>query len=334
MARALAPLVEDGERVVVACSGGPDSVATLVATVRALGASRVIAAHYDHRLRSPEEARREREVVQAVADALGVRLRCGRPSRRPSSTTEDAARQARYRWLARLCVEVESSACVTGHTLEDQAETVLLRLARGTSGAGAAGMDLVAGWPVSVPRAAGLRLLRPLLGISRTDVEAYLAALGVEAARDPSNDTLQYARNRVRQQVLPPLRAVNARAAEHLARFAEQQREDEALLVSLTEDWLAEHAYEVEDSSLPAVALGRRALRAAPRAVQRRAVWLAAMRLGLALEGSHIDAILQSLRRSGACTTLPMGYAQTRATELRLHVQRRPRGGSRHEPLR
>src|SRR5690606_37986891 len=132
VARALAELgcsTAGGGGVLVAVSGGADSTATLVAVTRALGAERATAAHFDHRLRSPAEAANDRAAVEAVAAGLGVAVTTGRAPRRPTDHSEAAAREARYRWLARACREAGVTACVTGHTLDDQAETVLLRLA-------------------------------------------------------------------------------------------------------------------------------------------------------------------------------------------------------------
>ncbi len=294
--------------VVVACSGGPDSTAALIAVVRALGPARVTAACFDHRLRPAAEVARERAVVKDVGERLGIRVVLGRAARRPEDGSEAAARAARYRWLARVCVEAGAAACITGHTLDDQAETVLLRLVRGSGADGLAGMAADAPWPVRAPRSSSLRVRRPLLGLARAEVEAYLRALGIEAAQDPSNETDEYARNRVRHQVMPALRGVNARASEHLAAFAERQAEDEAVIAGLAEAWLAAHTVVNEAG---AVGLDRLALRRLPAAVAARVVRLTATRLGLTLDAVHVRAARRAAEESSGTADLPLARIES-----------------------
>ncbi|MSQ42582.1 MAG: tRNA lysidine(34) synthetase TilS, partial [Dehalococcoidia bacterium] len=195
VARALSAHLPTDAPVIVACSGGPDSTAALVAAARALGAARVTAAHFDHRLRPTVEVAAERAIVERVAAAIGAAFAGGRAPRVPRERDESAAREARYRWLARACAAAGAAACVTGHTQDDQAETVILRLVRGAGSSGAAGMAAAAPWPVApAPRAGARRsplLLRPLLGVPRAAVERYLAALGVAAVHDPTNAALE-----------------------------------------------------------------------------------------------------------------------------------------------
>ncbi|GMU40273.1 MAG: tRNA(Ile)-lysidine synthase [Chloroflexota bacterium] len=307
VARGLGDLPAD-TLVVVACSGGPDSTAALIAVTRRLGPSRVVAACFDHRLRRPTEVARERAVVEAVARDLGVRAVLGRAGRKPADGSEAAARESRYRWLARICVDVGAEACVTGHTRDDQAETVLLRLARGSGADGLTGMSSDAPWPVRTPRSSSLRVRRPLLGIGRAEVEAYLGALRVEAARDPSNETVEYARNRVRHEVMPALRLVNARAVEHLVAFAERQAEDEAVIAGLAEAWLAAHTLASEPDG---IGLDRLALRRLPAAVTARVVRLTATRLGLTLDAVHVRAARRAAEESSGTADLPLARIES-----------------------
>lgn len=319
VARALAELgcaTEDGRGVLVAASGGADSTATLVAVARALGAERVTAAHFDHRLRSSAEAARDAEAVAGVAARLGVTLLTGRAARRPVDHSEAAAREARYRWLARACREAGVMDCITGHTLDDQAETVLLRLARGAGALGAAGMRAAAPWPVEARGARSLRVLRPLLGVTRAEVEGYLDALGLDASSDVTNDTLDYTRNRVRHEVLPALRGVNARVSEHLAEFASTQREDDDALTAIALEWLDAHA-ERDGGRLT---LPRRELRGLPVALGIRVIREAARALGVPLEASHLRAIHASTRKSGANVDLPLARSRTSGSLLELRT--------------
>ncbi len=294
-------------RVVVAASGGPDSTALLVALARSSGAGRVVAGHFDHRLRSPEEAERDRHVVREICEALSVECVEGQAPRRPSNGSEEAAREARYRWLARACRDAGAGVCVTGHTLDDQAETVLMRLTRGTGAGGAAGMSSSADWPVPGRGTRTLRVVRPLLGISRAEVERYLAALGITAAVDPSNDDLGYARNRMRHQVMPALRELNPRAAEQIARFASLQRADDDAL----QRWADEELARIAGYSQDRVVLNRSALRALPEAVRARCLRRAGTHLGLHLEGAQLDALHRMLGARGRRVDLGGGYART-----------------------
>ena len=330
VARVLARSLETGNGLVVACSGGPDSTAALVATARWARAhdAPVTAACFDHRLRSAEETAADATFVESVAAQLRVRFVAGRAARRPSSKghgVEDAARNARYRWLARVCLDAGASRCVLGHTLNDQAETVLLRLVRGTGLSGARGMAELVPWPLSGGR--GLSVLRPLLEVTRFEVEGYLAALGLEARLDPSNESLDFDRNRVRHRVLPELRTLNPRADEALARFAASARDDEQAL----EDWASEDSERIVRYSGRGVGrearIDRRALTALPRAVGARVVRNCGERLGLELESVHLLALLDVARRRGAHVSLPRGHGRTRDGELVISRTSRGRPG-------
>lgn len=330
---ALGAAAADSRPLLVACSGGPDSSAALVAVVRARQAAsggEVAAATFDHGLRPPAETRADRAAVEALGAALGVRCLAGAPDA-PLAASEDAARQARYRWLGEAALEIGAPACVTGHTLDDQAETVLLRLTRGAGLAGAAGMAPAAPWPVPLGGAADAegsapRLLRPLLDVRRAEVLGYLDALrmaeqGLAPRRDPGNETLVFDRNRVRRRVLPELRRLNPRAAEALAGFARRARsDDEALAV-----WAAAESSHLVRIDGAGVRIERGGLRALPEAVGSRVLRGAAAELGLTLTADQLEALLRIARRRGARLDLAGGEAWTEEAELRL--RRREAGG-------
>lgn len=311
MGTALRATVPADASVLVACSGGPDSIATLIAVART-HAGTVTAAWFDHAMRPSVEVAREGAFVRSVASALGIPMVEGRSTTTPRG--EAAARTARYRWLARMGRGAGAVVCITGHTRDDQAETVLLRLVRGAGARGAAGMAPDSPWPVATPSGAGLRLLRPLLGMSRRDVETYLGALGVEAVQDPSNESREYARNRVRHDVLPVLAAVNGEAAAHLAAFADRERDDDAALTGWAERWLAAHA----ESSGDVLELPRGKLVALPPAVARRVIVGAGARLGVAFSEAHIEALVGLAAGVGMRVTLPGALAERRGTVVRM----------------
>lgn len=264
-------------------------------------------------MRSQAEADTERAVVCRVAAALAVTVIEGHATTTPKG--EATARAARYRWLGRAASQLGASACATGHTRDDQAETVVMRLARGSGARGAAGMAAGAPWPVVTPSARAVSLVRPLLEVGRAEVEAYLDALGVIAAHDSSNDSDAFARNRVRRQVLPALRAVNERATEHLAAFATRQREDDEALTVWAMKWLGEHAHAAPD----AVRLPRTLLEAVPAAVRARVLIAAAEGLGMRLGESHLEGVGRLLAgRASGEVAVAGGVVTRRGTVIAL----------------
>ena len=263
MRRALA---RNRERVgngtlLLAVSGGADSMAMLLACaeVGERTRRRMVAAHFSHGLR-PTADRRERASVRRAAESLGVRFTSGAAQ---SPSNEAGAREARYRFLAGAAVEHRAVAVLTAHTQDDQAETVLLRLTRGSGlrGAGAireCSERSVDGQP--------LTLLRPLLHVTRADTEAVCAEAGIRPARDATNRSLRYARNRVRLRVLRELAALNPHVRAALAGFAERAADDDALLDRLAADAVS----EVEERTASSVSWPKSALRSLPPALLPR----------------------------------------------------------------
>jgi tRNA(Ile)-lysidine synthase len=195
--------------LVLAVSGGADStaLALLLAELREEFGLVLHVAHFDHRAR-PRAAAADAAFVAELANHIGATLRVGRADKAPKS--EDDARNARYEFLRRVASELRATAIATGHTRDDQAETVLLHLTRGTGLAGLAGMR---------PERDGI--VRPLLAIGRADTVAICAAAGITPRDDPTNRSLRFARNRVRHRVLPELAKLNPEIASAIARFAE-----------------------------------------------------------------------------------------------------------------
>ena len=210
--------------LVAAVSGGPDSTALLLALIeiRERTGIEVIAAHLNHGLRGEASAYDARFVealcterdVSCIVESADVAAY--RAAHRLSP--EDAGRRLRYQFLARTVVACSAQGTATGHTADDQAETLLLHVVRGAGLRGLAGMR-----PVSereVGPGMRLRLIRPMLGLRRTQTEAFCEALGVVPRLDASNDDISVPRNRIRARVLPELTAINPRAVEALARLA------------------------------------------------------------------------------------------------------------------
>jgi len=314
IARALDRLVPASAPLLVACSGGADSTAALVAAVRS--GRDVTVAHFDHRLRTRAEAEADRDAVATLARTLAVPLRCGEGS--GVSTAEDAAREERYRWLATAAAEAGARHVVTAHTLDDQAETVLFRLTRGAGLAGAAGMAELAPWPIAIDGSP--HLVRPLLGIERREVEAYLAALGLEPRHDATNDDVAYSRNRIRHRVLPELRALNPSVARALAAFATRAAADDAAL----ELWAETFSATITNVEVQRVVIDRPGLRALPIGVRARVLRRAAALLLISLEATHLHAAEIAIRGSNAGIALPGGRLRTTPAEVILEVVHAP----------
>lgn len=203
-----------GERVVVACSGGPDSSAMLDALAR-LAPPRGLSlhvAHVDHGLR-PGSAM-ESEVVAAAATARGLPFTAltVAVASYPSSL-QDRARVARHRALHRLAQSLDADAIALAHTADDQAETVLMRALSGATPRALSAMADRTG-----------PLARPLLRVWRTDITAYCAALGLTTLDDPSNSDPRFLRSRVRHELLPALEVVFPAARRRLCVLADRQQ--------------------------------------------------------------------------------------------------------------
>ncbi|HTO07770.1 MAG TPA: tRNA lysidine(34) synthetase TilS [Myxococcota bacterium] len=219
-------------RVLAAVSGGPDSVALLHALV-SLG-QRVGVAHVHHGLRGAE-ADREADFVAELSHRLGVPFHAERVDarRRDGRSPEARARALRYEALERMRDAGGYASIATAHHMDDQAETVLLRAARGTGLAGLAAIR---------PALDGGRVLRPLLGLRRAELREYLARRGLAWCTDSSNAEWIVPRNRLRAEVLPALESLAPGAVAHLAELAARAREADDAARPELEAWLARAA--------------------------------------------------------------------------------------------
>ena len=179
--------------VLVACSGGPDSVAlaSIIARLsKPLGLTCILA-HVNHGTR--DSARVDENVVVEVGKRLGLKVRIGRLE--PGTNDEERLRNGRYALLARIAHEERASMVLTAHMAEDQTETVLLALFRGT------GLDGLAGMPVVRELESGVSLVRPLLRITKKELHQEIEVSGLPTAHDPSNDETHYRRNALRARL-------------------------------------------------------------------------------------------------------------------------------------
>ena len=265
-----------GDVVLVACSGGADSLALLSATVAEAREPgwHVVGATIDHGLQEDSAERAGRVVAQMADLGADETVTATVTVDAQGMGPEAAARQARYAVLDELGERLEAAAILLGHTRDDQAETVLLGLTRGSGARSLAGM-----------RRGFDRYRRPLLDVSRTDTVTACQVEGIDYWADPHNADPRFTRARVRHQVLPLLeRELGPGIAETLARTADQLREDADLLDDLAEDWAARHGDKLDVTELA------RTPAAVRRRVLRRAV-LAAGSPPAELTREHVLAV-------------------------------------------
>jgi len=223
--RALERLVAPGSgrsNGVVAVSGGPDSVA-LLRSLHAIAPQELVVAHFNHQLRGTE-GDEDLRFVRELAKSLKLQFRDGTAdvreiARATGENLEDAARRLRYRWLCETAGDVGATWVATGHTADDQAETILHRLVRGT------GLHGLRGMPPRRELSAGVAVVRPLLQRSRSQVLAYLDEIGQPFRTDSTNVDTRLTRNRIRHELLPLLKTFNPEVVAALSRLAKHAEE-------------------------------------------------------------------------------------------------------------
>jgi tRNA(Ile)-lysidine synthase len=237
---ALLPL---GSKIVVACSGGPDSLA-LVDLLDGFRQDRGLIlhiAHFDHGLRG-EESRGDAEFVRLFCAARGLPFFCGNGDvqqevRRGGGSIEEVARRLRYEYLRRVAGEVGAELIATGHHRDDQAETILLNLVRGSGGRGLGAMR---------PRQGDV--VRPLLCLTRIEIETYCQERQLNPRIDNSNTDVEFRRNRVRHELTPLLRQrFNPGLTDALCRTAEILSDEQDFLQGYVEERLSEMAVRCEN---------------------------------------------------------------------------------------
>ncbi len=332
-------LLKPGLRLAVGVSGGGDSVALLRALhqqSRELGLVLHVA-HLHHGLRG-EEADSDLDFVRALAGSLDLPFHEARVDTaaeaaskpgKAAESIEEAARRLRYRFFAELLSQkpphaAALDAVATAHTLDDQAETVLAKLLRGAWTEGLSAIHPRLEFPEGA-------IVRPLLAVSRAEIEAYLCSLGQPWRTDSSNADNSFTRNRIRHELLPRLEAYNPRLRSHLAQIATLARDEETFLS-------AEAARLTAVLTLPGrpvrgggraasesgLALDIAALAAQPIALQRRILRHAAAQLGAAPDFAATETLraLALTGRAGQKAELASGLRAERShRELRLAIQ-------------
>ena len=302
--------------IVLAASGGTDSTALclILAELREEFGLVLHVAHFDHRAR-PRAAAADAAFVAELANHIGATLRVGRADAPPKN--EDDARNARYEFLRRVARDLGATAIATGHTRDDQAETVLLHLTRGAGLAGLAAMR---------PERDGI--VRPLLTLGRADTLAVCAAAKITPREDATNRSLRFGRNRIRHRVLPELAKLNPDVTSAIARLA-----DAAAAVADTSALDAAATLEAA-ASQHTVVLDRLPARGDARAGALALWW--EQRTGQRLAARHRAALtkLADSTNGSRSLDLPGGRALREYTTLRIAARDEGSVKAGKKPLR
>ncbi len=302
-----------GGTVLCAVSGGRDSVCLLhyLHSIADDCGFAVAAAHYNHHMRPT--AQRDEDFVRQLcrqlrvpfytdgADVVAVAEKTGRG-------VEETGRELRYAFLQELADRIGAQRIATAHHMGDQAETVLLNLLRGTGPEGLAGIPPVRG-----------RLIRPLLNTPRQEIELYLQRNGLQHVEDETNESMAFARNRLRRSVLPELEQINPALRQNIARTAAIVRGEDEYLNRLAGEYLPKEGTQIPCDSI----------RSAPSVLRPRIVRLLMARLETGkkdVSATHIEAVVRMAEECrGGMVSLPAGMvALCRDGQLLLTEQNAP----------
>ncbi len=315
-------LIPGNGRLVVAVSGGPDSVCLLhlLITLREELHLELHIAHLNHRLRGAESDADAQYVAQLAARFGVTATIAGRDVKAYQAgqhqSLEEAAREVRYTFLAEVARAIGADRVAVGHTADDNVETVLMHLIRGSGTRGLCGLQPVTQWQhaagslTAAPSElwqAGLTIIRPLLGISRQETEAYCQRYNLAPRLDSSNLSLSPLRNRIRLELLPRLKEYNPRVADALRRTARIASDDIAVIDSESARWWQ----KITRKEGEVISLDKREFLQLPASLQRNLLRLAVESLIGSLkdiEARHIEGIMGVLTRpAGKRLNLPRG---------------------------
>ena len=309
-------LMGKGDRIVVAVSGGIDSVTLLDLLVKEGRGSLLVIAHFNHQLRG-SESEADQQHVAALAQKYGIPFHIERAdtaarAKERGMGIQECARDLRYEFFENLLMSAHADCIATAHNADDNAETILLNLFRG------AGVSGLAGIPV---RREGEKIIRPLLFATRDEIEDYAREERLAFRNDSSNEHDDYTRNFLRHRVLPLVKEhVNPAAIQVLNRSAELFREMHAYLADTARRGFEQIAAGASEND---IALSITRLREYPLLVQQYIVILAVTRAtGRAPESDHVNAILNlSTAITGSRLNLPGGAVAYRdRDELVLRI--------------
>lgn len=309
-------LFNNGDKVVVATSGGADSMALLV-LLKGLAFEKselnlkILAVHVQHHIRGPE----------AENDALFVENFCKNEdiafyrvdvdalslAKKEKLSLEDAARRLRYEALESIRIEVGAQWIVTAHHKDDQAETVLLNLLRGASAKGLRGMQVKNGF-----------IVRPLLFLSRSKIEELCENEKINYCFDSTNDDITYKRNKVRKVLLPLLEEFNPQIKKSLAQTAELLSEDETCLTNIAKQFVETNFKKNSDENI----LDLKEFHSLDKAIASRVIKIVLYKneLKSMLTKKHIDAVLKLIETKETGKSLNLPSLQVRYSYGRLYI--------------
>ncbi len=310
-------IIHPGDCGVVAVSGGADSLCLvhILSSLKDQLGIKLTIAHLDHSLRG-EESEMDAVFVLKIGDELGLRCviekRDVKDYKRVSKRSwEEAARRVRYEFLAEAAKSVDADWVAVGHTVDDLAETVLMHVIRGSGVYGLRGMEPGRPWPYPTAHSKDLRLIRPILELTRKDTGSYCDAFNLEPRFDTSNLSDTYTRNRIRSQLMPQLKQYNPKAAEALARLSRASAHQVELL-----DWALEPIWGDVARDGKSIRIKANIVDFIPYALRihlaRRAVtYLLGDSEGIS--EAHLKAILKTIKgRAGTTANLPRGMTVTK----------------------
>lgn len=309
-------LVAGGEKVLVAVSGGPDSVCMLgvLNKLKDILKIQIHAAHLDHCLRGSESEADARYVGELTAQ-LGIpctieKRDVGQWNKQGKTSLEEAAREVRYRFLEEVARQVGATRVAVGHTRDDQVETTLMHYLRGAGIQGLRGLLAAAPIPYG-NKDDGIWVVRPLLKSSRGETAAYCQTHNLKPCSDSSNSDIRFLRNRIRLELIPLIRQYNPEIDDALVRLADLAGEDADFLDEKASAVTA--AVTTREGCLTCLDSGK--LRGLPLALQRRVFRIVLEQSYGSLrdiEAAHIEALVKLLfGNTGKCVHLPGGILAT-----------------------
>jgi tRNA(Ile)-lysidine synthase len=308
-------MLAPGDKVIVAVSAGPDSICLLDLLNRLSPEMdlKLIVAHFDHGLRGDEDEF-ETELSRDMAQSMGLPFETEKASHlyKDIPSLEDQARTARYTFLENVRIKYKAQKIAMGHNLNDQAETVLMRLLRGSGPAGLAG----------IPPVRDGRIIRPLIDVTREEVMDYIKSNNLPYAVDSSNDSRKHLRNRIRHELIPVMLQYQPRLLERMGTFSNIMRSDDAFLESMALDWIDKDSIKAGDKEI-SVAVSP--LRNLPSALKTRVIRNLIKQIDGSIypvEYDHVEFVLKLLdNKQPQCSVdLPKGVVVKKRYEM-LHFE-------------
>ncbi len=292
-------VLKEHSTIVVGVSGGPDSLALLYYLLEKKEEKglEIVVAHVDHMFRG-DESYKDLQFVEKLCQKVGVvcetvRINVSQYQRQYGMNAQVAARECRYAFLERIMKKYDASYVALGHHGDDQVETILMRLVRGSTPKGYAGIA------VKRPFHTGY-LIRPLLAVTKEEINAYCNRLGITPRMDPSNEKEVYTRNRLRKHILPYLKEENQHVHEKFQSFSMLMQEDEAYLQELACEKMNKVITKKSDKH---IVLSIPAFESIPMPLQRRGIqlilnYLYEYKIPSSLSSIHIDKVIAFFKRT------------------------------------